>query len=86
MAMRSSCRAKGGTDVTATGLGLRLVKSESDLRERMTDELRYIECFSQEWDVCQEFDQRFGDVEWVRQRKHWPPAMLDALSSFLALQ
>ena len=40
----------------------------------------------QEWDVCQEFDRRFGDVEWVRRSKRWPPAMLTALSSFLALQ
>ena len=40
----------------------------------------------QEWDVSQEFDQRFGDVEWVRQTKRWPPAMLEALLGFLALR
>ena len=40
----------------------------------------------QEWDVCQEFDRRFGDVDWVRRSRRWPPAMLDALSGFLALQ
>ena len=39
----------------------------------------------QQWDIAMEFDSRYTDVEWVRQQKHWPPKMIQALIRFLEL-
>ncbi|KAF5833359.1 hypothetical protein DUNSADRAFT_10400 [Dunaliella salina] len=40
----------------------------------------------EEWDISQEFDKRYTDVEWVRTQKHWPPKALESLTRFLQLQ
>ncbi len=40
----------------------------------------------QQWDAAQAFDTRYSDTDWVRQAKHWPPRMVQALDSFLKLQ
>lgn len=39
----------------------------------------------QNWDISQEFDKRYSDVEWVRVNKHWPPKACDSLERFLKL-
>lgn len=38
-----------------------------------------------QWDLSTEFDTRYADVKWVQKEKHWPPALLTALSRFLSL-
>jgi hypothetical protein len=40
----------------------------------------------QQWDIAVEFDSRYQDPAWVRDNKHWPPRLLDALSRFLSLR
>ncbi len=39
-----------------------------------------------QWEIAREFDQRFSNLEWVKQEKHWPPAMQTALGNFLTLK
>jgi len=39
-----------------------------------------------QWEIAREFDQRFSNLEWVKQEKHWPPAMQTALGNFLNLK
>ena len=38
-----------------------------------------------QWDLGFEFDTRYADIAWVAHERHWPPAMLTALKSFLTL-
>lgn len=38
-----------------------------------------------QWEIAREFDKRYGNVDWVKQEKQWPPAMQAALRSFLTL-
>lgn len=40
----------------------------------------------EEWDISQEFDKRYTDIEWVRTQKHWPPKALESLTRFLQLR
>ena len=39
-----------------------------------------------QWEIAREFDQRFGDLQWVSKQKRWPPAMQVALANFLELK
>jgi len=39
----------------------------------------------QQWDIALEFDSRYQDISFVRDSKHWPPRLLDALERFLVL-
>lgn len=39
----------------------------------------------QQWAIAVEFDGRYQDAGWVAASKHWPPRLLQALQSFLAL-
>jgi len=38
-----------------------------------------------QWALAESFDPRFSDPEWVRSKRHWPPALVDALRAFLDL-
>lgn len=38
-----------------------------------------------QWETCMEFDRRYEDAAWVRETKHWPPAVCAALERFLRL-
>ncbi len=38
-----------------------------------------------QWEIANEFDTRFSDLQWVRTEKHWPPRLLAALENFLTL-
>ena len=39
-----------------------------------------------QWEIAREFDQRYANLDWVKQEKHWPPAMQTALGNFLNLK
>jgi len=39
-----------------------------------------------QWAIAREFDQRYANLDWVKQEKHWPPAMQAALGNFLSLK
>ncbi len=39
-----------------------------------------------QWEIAREFDERFSNLDWVKQEKHWPPAMQTALGNFLNLK
>ena len=39
----------------------------------------------QHWAVASEFDKRYSDVNWVRNERHWPPKLIQALEKFLNL-
>ena len=39
-----------------------------------------------QWEIAREFDQRYGNLEWVKHEKQWPPAMQVALGNFLTLK
>jgi hypothetical protein len=40
----------------------------------------------QQFDIAVEFDGRYADTAWVAANKHWPPRLMSALQSFLALR
>lgn len=46
-------------------------------------EISYAEA---QYDLASEFDQRYGNVQWVANEKAWPPAMLAALDKFVNLR
>lgn len=39
----------------------------------------------QQWDIAVAFDNRYADPAWVRDNKHWPPKLINALERFLSL-
>lgn len=39
-----------------------------------------------QWEIAREFDQRYGDLQWVSKQRRWPPAMQVALANFLELK
>jgi hypothetical protein len=39
-----------------------------------------------QWEIASEFDTRYGNLEWVRRERGWPPRMLTALQRFLSVQ
>eukprot|EP01025_Chloroclados_australasicus_P054499 TRINITY_DN6462_c0_g2_i1.p2 TRINITY_DN6462_c0_g2~~TRINITY_DN6462_c0_g2_i1.p2 ORF type:complete len:237 (-),score=32.04 TRINITY_DN6462_c0_g2_i1:335-1012(-) len=39
----------------------------------------------QQWEVANEFDKRYANVDWVSRNKHWPPKMIEGLNKFLQL-
>jgi hypothetical protein len=39
-----------------------------------------------QWELANEFDHRYGDLQWVRTEKSWGPRLLGALQHFLALE
>ncbi|KAG1653121.1 hypothetical protein FOA52_009065 [Chlamydomonas sp. UWO 241] len=40
----------------------------------------------EEWEVANNFDTRYSDLEFVRHAKHWPDRMVAALDNFLKLR
>ena len=38
-----------------------------------------------QWEIAREFDERYGNLEWVKREKQWPPKMQAALGNFLNL-
>jgi hypothetical protein len=39
----------------------------------------------EQWDIASEFDTRYSDLDFVRDEKHWPPRLVEALKAFLTL-